>query len=287
MLPYLFKSASETILSWALTKKFLPGVVCVLHTFGSQLNFNCHIHALYTLGGLNSTSTKWKSCEFIPVDMLKSRFKARLLHYLRIEFKNKNVIVPEYVKSEWIKTFGTSVFYNVQNILFKNNWYLYVGEKLDNVVLTVGYIGRYAKRPAISETRITYYCQSENIVKFEYHDKTTNEDKNVTMSVNNFIGLLIRHIPEKHFHMIRYYGIYANARKNKIFEILSKQLTALFGMANLLFEYALNRAKTWRQRMIKQTGIDPLKCAKCGINMNLTQITYRIRDGTMKTIHFF
>ena len=96
---YLFKSASEAILSWAETKKFLPGIVCVLHTFGSQLNFNCHIHALYTLGGLTRGNSKWKSSEFIPVPMLKARFKARLLHYLRTEFKNNNVVVPEYVKT--------------------------------------------------------------------------------------------------------------------------------------------------------------------------------------------
>jgi len=219
--------------------------------------------------------------------MLKARFKARLLHYLRREFAAKNVIVPRYVKSEWLNKFNSSQFYNVQNILYQNEWYLYVGEKLDNVVLTVGYIGRYAKRPAISETRITYYSKQENIVKFEHSDKITGENKLISLSIFDFIGLLIRHIPEKHFHMIRYYGMYANARKNKMFEIISKQIIALFGVANLLFEYALNRAKTWRRRMIELTGNDPLKCPNCGITMRLSQIHYRIRDGTMKTINFF
>ena len=264
----------------------MPGVVTVLHTFGSQLNFNCHIHALYTLGGIDGDS-KWKSCEFIPVLMLKARFKARLLHYLRAEFAAKNVVVPEYVKHEWLTKFKTSVFYNVQNILFKNEWYLYVGEKLDNVVLTVGYIGRYAKRPALSETRITYYSKLENIVKFEYKDKVTKEHKILSLSPLDFIGLLIRHIPEKNFHMIRYHGMYANARKNKIFQIISKQIIALFGIANLLFEFALNKAKTWRQRMIEQTKIDPLRCQKCDIDMQIIQMTYRTRDGTKKTVCFF
>lgn len=238
------------------------------------------------MGGISSNA-HWKQSEFIPAEMLKSRFRARLLHYLRTEFKNKTVIVPEYVKNEWVTKFGTSVFYNVQNILFKNNWYLYVGEKLDNVVLTVGYIGRYAKRPAISETRITYYSKTENIVKFEYHDKITGENKLITLSVFDFIGLLVRHIPEKHFHMIRYYGAYANARKNKIFKLISKQIIALFGIANLLFEFNINRAKTWRQRVLEQSGADPLKCRECDITMSLVQITYRIRDGTKKIVHFF
>ena len=277
---------ADAIIYWTGEKKFLPGIVTVLHTFGSQLNFNCHIHVLYTLGGLDGSNT-WKSHEFIPALALKAIFKSRLLHYLRSEFKNGNVIVPDFVKNEWMNKFGSSLFFNVQNELFKNDWYLYVGEKLDNVVLTVGYIGRYAKRPAISETRITYYSKSENIVKFEYRDKVTKEFKILSVSVLDFIGLLVRHIPEKHFHMIRYHGMYANARKNKIFQIISQQIIALFGMANLIFEFSLNRAKTWRQRMINQTGVDPLKCRKCNHYMYLSQITYRIRDGTKKVINFF
>ncbi len=161
---------------------------------------------------------------------------------------------------------------------------MYIGEKLDNVVLTVGYIGRYAKRPAISETRIKYYSKLENVVKLEYRDKLTKETKLMTMSVMDFIGLLVRHIPEKHFHVIRYYGIYANARKDKMFKLIYRQIISLFGLANLIFEYNLNRAKTWREKMIEQTGVDPLKCKKCNIEMTLVQITYRIRDGTMKTV---
>ena len=162
-----------------------------------------------------------------------------------------------------------------------------IGDKLDNVVLTVGYIGRYAKHPAMSETRIKYYSKSKNIIKLEYKNKKTNETKLITLSIMDFIGLLVRHIPEKNFHVIRYYGMYANARKNKIFKIISAQIIRLFGLANLIFEYNLNRAKTWRQAMINQTGTDPLKCKKCNIEMNLVQITYRARDGTKKTIHFF
>lgn len=282
----MFKSVSETILSWTEEKGFLPGIVSVLHTFGSQLNFNCHIHVLYTLGGVNLDNARWKNLDFIPVPVLKSRFKTRLLHHLRVAFQEKNVVVPEYVKREWFNKFGTSVFYNVQNKLYKNEWYLYLGDKLENVVLTVGYIGRYAKRPAISETRIIYYSKNEDIVRFTFHDKTTGEDKTISTNVNNFIGLLVRHIPEKNFHVIRYSGAYANARKNKIFELIANQIIALFGLANLIFEFSLNRAKTWRQRMVEQTGIDPLKCPRCNVTMRLSEIHYRIRDGTMKTILF-
>jgi hypothetical protein len=283
----LFQSASQAVLDWAETKHFLPGIVAVLHTFGSKLNFNCHIHILYTLGGLDAKTLSWKEREFIPYQALKARFKTILLHHLRQEFASGKVAVPRYVKNEWFRKFNTAVFFNVQNRLYAPDWYVYIGEKLDNVDLTVGYIGRYAKRPAIAETRITYYSQENNIVKFTYHDKITGEDKIITTSINSFLGLLVRHIPEKHFHMIRYYGMYANARKNRIFKLMSSQLIALFGIANLLFESAVHRAKTWRQRMLELTGSDPLKCPNCGLTMRLTEIHYRVRDGPMKTIGFY
>lgn len=283
----MFKSVSETILSWSEEKGFLPGIVSVLHTFGSQLNFNCHIHTLYTLGGVDLSNARWKSLDFIPVPVLKQRFKTRLLHHLRTAFKEKNVVVPEYVKREWFNKFGTSVFWNVQNELYKNEWYLYIGDKLENVVLTVGYIGRYAKRPAVSETRILYYSKNENIVRFSFHDKTTGEDKIISTSIHNFIGLLVRHIPEKNFHVIRYGGAYANARKNRLFKLIADQISAMFGLARMIFEFSLNRAKSWRQRIVEQGGDDPLKCKSCNIDMIRTQITYYIRDGTRKTIFLF
>ena len=286
-MPLLFRAASGSILGWAETKHFLPGIVSVMHTFGSKLNFNCHIHVLYTLGGLDPGTLDWRSNSFIPAEAIKSRFKTILLASLRQAFASGKVSVPRYVRNEWVKKFETDIFFNIQNKLWNSNWYLYIGEKLDNVDLTVKYIGRYAKRPSLAETRIIYYNQEENIVKFEYRDKITKENKIINISIDNFLGLLVRHIPEKHFHMIRYSGSYANARKSKIFPIIAKQLIAKFGIANLLFECVRGRVKTWRERIRELTGNDPLKCPNCQISMQLTQITYRIRDGTMKTVNFF
>ena len=258
--------------------------MAVLHTFGSKLNFNCHIHILYTCGGLDINSLNWKYNDFIPYQALKSRFKTILLHYLRQEFKNGNVVVPKYVKNEWKSKFGTDVFFEVQNKLYEPDWYVYIGDKLNNVDMTVKYIGRYAKRPSLAETRIVYYSKPNNVVKFSYQDKQTGEEKMLTTTINDFLGLLFRHIPEKHFHMVRYYGAYANARKGKIYKLVADKLIYLFGVANLLFGPP---RKTWRERMLAQTGTDPLKCSKCDLVMTLTEIHYRIRDGTMKTIHFF
>ena len=53
LLNLLFTASSRTVLDWCgETGGYLPGVCSVLHTFGSDLKFNPHIHLLITSGGL-------------------------------------------------------------------------------------------------------------------------------------------------------------------------------------------------------------------------------------------
>jgi len=283
LLSLLFLSAQESILGWTSTQGFLPGIVEVMHTFGSKLNFNCHVHVLCTLGGFDN-NFKLKLNNYIPAKVLKIKFKSILLKYLRNEFNNGNVIVPDYVRKKWLEKFNSDYFFDVQNNLYNKEWYFYIGKRLDNIQYVAGYIGRYAKRPSLAETRIVYYSKSENVVEFEYKDKTKNKYKKISLSIESFIGLLIRHIPEKNFHMIRYSGMYANVIRSKIFFLISTQLVNLFGLANLLFEHI---PKKWETRILKLTGKNPLECLKCKSLMELFSISYRPRNGPMKTITLF
>lgn len=279
LLKILFKSASQAILDWAETEHFRPGIVTVMHTFGSDLKFNCHIHALYTMGGIDSRTGNWRSREYLCAQAIKSRFKTILLSCLRQE--RDKLIIPTEVKETWFTKFATSNLYEVQNELWKMNWYNWVGERLDNAHFTTKYIGRYAKRPCLSEAKIKYYNKNEFIVIFEYKDKMSKQWVLMETDPIAFIGLLVCHIPNKYFHMIRYHGAYANPCRNKIFRLIAQKLIATFGVAKLLFG---PKRKTWRERIREQTGIDPLKCQKCDLIMSLTSITYHTRDGTIKTI---
>ncbi len=285
LLKHLFTASSRAVLDYFLKKHSLPGIVAVLHTFGSKLNFNCHIHILVSLGGLNSKTADFKNNDFIAIESLKSRFKTILLSLLRKEFVNNNVNLPNWVREDWKSKFNSLSFYLIQNKLWRSNWYLYLGEKLDNINLTVSYIGRYAKRPSLSETRIIYYSKKEDIVKFTYRDKISGDDKMLATTINVFMGLLVRHIPEKGFHLIRYYGLYANAIKNKMFDLIASKLIALYGTARLIFDSIVSKTKSWRERVKESTGLDPLKCQKCDQDMILIKIHYRIRDGTKKTYY--
>ena len=160
--------------------------------------------------------------------------------------------------------------------LFSVIWYVYVGEKLRNSDYTVRYIGRYAKRPSISEAKIVSY-DGEYVV-FAYTDKLTKAQTRVRLTAEEFIGRLVRHIPEKGFRMIRHYGFYANRTPEKC-EELSRALPARY-RGNFRFERAV--AQTWRERIAERFGSDPLACPRCGEIMTLCEVAYRARDGTLR-----
>lgn len=84
LLNILFLAAERTVLDWCKERKhYIPGVVTVLHTFGSELNFNTHIHTLITQGGLSGDREQWIANTFIPWDMLKAQWKRWVMEFLK------------------------------------------------------------------------------------------------------------------------------------------------------------------------------------------------------------
>lgn len=88
LLNILFQAASRAILEWCRERGgYIPGLVCILHTFGSDLKFNPHVHMLTTEGGLSLDKKRWVSNEYIPWAMLKARWKYWVVKLLRPELK--------------------------------------------------------------------------------------------------------------------------------------------------------------------------------------------------------
>lgn len=197
---------------------------------------------------------------------------------LRELAKEKVLAIPKSIVSFWKKKNGVSDLFSILRLLFFVTWYVHVGEKLDNADYTVRYIGRYAKRPSISEAKISVY--DGECVTFEYKDKVTREYSRIRLTADGFIGRLIRHIPEKGFRMIRYYGFYSNRTSEK----REKLRSALPSPYRGVFRFEDAPSKTWRERIMEFSGKDPLACPNCGDAMALFEIAYRARDGPMRII---
>ena len=70
----------------------------------------------------------------------------------------------------------------------------------------IKYIGRYLGRPVIATSRIDKY--DGELVTFHYyrHESKKYVEETISAAID-FIKQFIRHIPEKHFKMIRYGGL--------------------------------------------------------------------------------
>ena len=84
----LYHAASATINDLTADPKYLgasTGYICILHTWGSEMNFHPHIHTILLGGGL-SNENRWKDNGtefFLPVYVVSKVFRGKYLEELK------------------------------------------------------------------------------------------------------------------------------------------------------------------------------------------------------------
>lgn len=227
---------------------FTPGFICVLHTFGRDLKWNPHIHCLVSEGGLGNSGTWRKKTHF---------------NYKFLRFAFQTVLLDELHKriGDSFKKVKSSIYKNQEN-----GFYVYAKPNTCTSKTVLQYIGRYLGRPVIATSRIDNYDGEK--VTFHYNRHEDNKLVTETIPVLEFIARLIQHIPEKHFKMIRYYGLYARHRES------DKKLIPAINQEKHRYYRSLLR---WRTCILISFGYDPLKCPACGKTMTLLKLYYRLQ----------
>ena len=225
---------------------------------------------LITAGGLSLDKKKWLETSgnyLMPEKGLKKRWRFNVISEI-IKANNKNLLTMPFLpkKEEHLNLRG------VISVISKLSWYIFIGTRLAEVGISVKYIGRYTRRPVIAETRILK-CTDKWAV-FKYKDYAQGGENRVkTMRLFTFITYLTQHIPEKYFRIVRGYGLFSNRNKGKMLEIVRKILKRKKKKLNQM---------TWRERMKKLTGNDPLVCDKCKCEMELIFYCYGFNGDAIK-----
>ena len=238
------------------SRNFVPGFVCVLHTFGRPLEWNPHIHCLITEGGFSDDGF-WKVVKHFDFTYLRKAFQTALLN-------------------EMEKHIGPS-FKKVKAHIYKkdqNGFYIYAKPNLCDTDTVIKYISRYLGRPVISLSRIDSYDGEH--VTFHYNRHEDNVYVEKTLPAIDFIKLLIQHIPEWNFKMTRYYGLYARNREkdSSLRKAVPKSKHTL-----------LKSFTKWREDILISFGYDPLKCPKCSHEMDLWEIYYNHRRVSLEELY--
>lgn len=252
LLHLLFQAASSVILSMfaRLNRQqlYTPGVVAVLHTFGRDLKWNPHIHMLVTEGG-SGQSNPWRPVTFFPYIQLRKAWQAALLCSLE-------------------RVLGKPSFRSLKNALFsrcQDGFYVHAPYRnLSSASSAITYLTRYIGRPAMAQSRIFAY--DGHFVSFWYERHEDGKRQNVTLSAHDFIHRLIQHIPDKHFHQLRYYGLYATTLHPQQDKLLLRLSKAVSSNSKRVF-------RLWPFRASRSFGTDPLLCS-CGAHMELAYLVY-------------
>jgi hypothetical protein len=159
LLDVLFRAAADAILSltaagplpkgrkslkWVKGRKrlkpYLPGMIMVLHTFGSDIKWNPHLHVIITAGGLSLDHQRWVSAP-------------------------KRYLVPApLLGTEW----KLNVIAGVRKAHTEKRWHILIGPSLRCADKAVRYACRYTKRPVIAEGRIVKF--ERGYVTFHFKD---------------------------------------------------------------------------------------------------------------------
>ncbi|MDI6884688.1 MAG: transposase [Hadesarchaea archaeon] len=217
------------VMRWKLGKEVTPGVIAVLHTYGRDMKWNPHVHALVTEGGFKGNG-EWVNVNVFPYRMLRRAWQYHLLMSL------KNGIDDTYDNRLLVH----SLFQG-----YREGFYVRAKDTINNKRGMVKYIGRYVRHPAIAESRIESY-DGESVTFWYLDDDGVRQ--HVTMSVEEFITAVIGHIPDKQFKTVRHYGIYARNQR--------RFFKKLLGVVSILQKKILNLPWLWAP-----------ECPKCGAKM--------------------
>lgn len=260
LLDCLFHSVNSVITSMFFkmnkSKNFTPGFIMVLHTFGRDLKWNPHIHCLISEGGYSDDGF-WRNVKHFDYTFLRNAFRTALLN----EMESKIGSSFKKVKAKCYRE-------------HQQGFYVYAKPNLCDPRIVVKYIGRYLGRPVIATSRIDKY--DGEMVTFHYNRHEDEQYIEETIPAMEFIQRLIRHIPEKHFKMIRYGGIYARHREidSKLYRAISKSKHHIYRSFN-----------QWRTAILSSFGYDPLVCPDCQHRMEFLELYFNHQRVSLEEMY--
>ena len=266
----MYKAASSTLDELSSETKYLGakiGYLFVLHTWGSEMNYHPHIHAIVLGGGL-TPKNHWLDNGgefFLPIKVISQVFKGKYLQLIKELWKNEKLSF--YGSAEKFRNHYT--FKELLNSCYQKEWAPYCKKTFKNAENVIQYLGKYTHRIAISNHRII--SMTEDTVTFSVKDyRNKGQWKTLTLSGIEFIRRFLMHVPPKRFVRIRHYGLLATRTKNKKLALCrnligcKKYISEMRNMNNIeILKYL------WK--------VDVCSCKCCGGHMTSCQSRFNLR----------
>lgn len=219
----LHRCSAETLLELSRDKKYLgatPGIIQVLHTWNQELGYHVHIHCIVSGGGLTADRRiqKSKGTFFIPVKVLRDKFKGKYLALLEKHYRNGMLSFSSSSCKELQNSYSWKEW---KNNLYEKDWCPYIKETFNGFGNAIEYLGRYTHKIAISNSRILSVTQTETTFSAR-GIKPGDPTRELTLANTEFIRRFLMHVLPSGFQKIRYYGFLNNRMKSKNLKLIFK-----------------------------------------------------------------
>src|SRR5712664_3472139 len=207
----LFRASADTLLEVARDPKHLGaeiGFFSVLHTWNQKLGLHPHVHCVVPAGGLSPDRRRWikpRYAFFLPVKVLSRVFRGKFVAALQRAFREQRLrfqgsltpLAQPKTFTAWLRP------------LFRKDWVVYSKRPFGGPEYVLQYLGRYTHRVAISNHRLISFADGK--VTFRWRDSAHhNEQKLLTLSLDEFLRRFLLHLLPKRFVRIRNFGFLAN-----------------------------------------------------------------------------
>lgn len=263
----LYHAAHKALTEMSENPKFLGariGYICVLHTWGSRMNYRPHLHTIVLGGGLDKKN-QWVDKNgkmFFPLPIMEAIFRKNYLEELKALRREEKL---EYHGSatEFRNHYR---FKELLDVLYSKTWLVYMKEAFNGALSVINYLGRYTHRIAISNRRIIR-IEDDKVIYMAKDYADGGKMKETSVPGTEFIRMFLMHVLPKGFVRIRHYGL-LSCRCKKVKMTLCRNLLGCEQYISKL------RGKSVADKIKILYNHDICKCKKCGEPMK----TYKV-DG--------
>jgi hypothetical protein len=224
----------------------IPGAVMVLHTFGSDLKYHIHVHALVSFGGIDDGNNwQWpkRKRKVVPFRQMRSVFRKHFLDRLEKIYDNLESRIS---------------YDGLYDLLTKKSWCVHAEPPTTNTKILEEYLGRYICRIGLSKNRF-HFDQVNDEVTILYKDyrnknQSTGEVPRAIKTLRPLVAIdqILQHCLPAYFQKCRYYGLHASACKEKNKRVIPSRI-----------RNNKERVKTLFQILRLMLGLEGISCKNC------------------------
>ena len=242
----VMKSAWQTINEIFKSYVVKPGMSSVLHTFGSDMKYHIHVHALVTYGGLNKDN-----------DWVYPNVKYGIERYRKVCAIWKTIVLKN-IKALYVnnKINYHEDFETLSSTTKNTRWVVHSTRPTANTNTIEKYLAKYINRIGVSDNRVQYLKEQSQVI-VQYNDYKHQLKNNAppkaynTMEPLVFIHQLLQHVLPAHFQKSRNYGLHKLSYDQKV------------QIPNAI-QRNTSTIRTLFQIISHLLGLDTLSCSNCG-----------------------